>query len=131
MNTNLGLRFADDGTLDAKASSFTLEWLARFLATKPNVRFVAHEFRRSRPQQNKEFAQKELDALRRQLNIDQVSFVAQGSDAGKADVGLVLRGEARRLLLDSEDVVAEAARQTLDGIPQPGAEHLNGSGVHP
>jgi hypothetical protein len=76
-----GLRFREDGSLDAKASAFTLEWLTRFLSTKPNVRFVAHEFRQATAQRNKEFAQKELDALRRQLAIDQGSFVAQGSDA--------------------------------------------------
>lgn len=76
-----GLRFGDDGSLDAKASAPTLEWLTRFLATKPNVRFVAHEFRQSTAQRNKEFAQKELDSLRRQLAIDQLTFVAQGSDA--------------------------------------------------
>jgi len=76
-----GLRFADDGSLDAKASALTLEWLRRFLSTKPNVRFVAHEFRQPTAGRNKEFAQKELDTLRRQLAVDQVSFVAQGSDA--------------------------------------------------
>jgi F5/8 type C domain len=76
-----GLRFADDGSLDAKASALTLEWLRRFLSTKRNVRLVAHEFRQPTPQRNKEFAQKELDTLRRQLAVDQASFVAQGSDA--------------------------------------------------
>jgi hypothetical protein len=76
-----GLRFADDGSLDAKASASTLEWLGRFLATKPNVRLVAHEFRQPSPQRNKEFAQKELDGLRRQLGVDEVTFVAKGSDA--------------------------------------------------
>lgn len=76
-----GLRFADDGSLDAKASALTLVWLRRFLSTKPNIRFVAHEFRQPTPRQNKEFAQKELDTLRQELAVDQLSFVAQGSDA--------------------------------------------------
>jgi hypothetical protein len=50
------------------------------------VRFVAHEFRQPTPEKNREFAQRELEALRRQLQaagakLDGVAFVAQGSDA--------------------------------------------------
>lgn len=77
-----GLRFRDDGSLDAAASSPTLQWLSHFLEHN-GARIVAHEFRQPTPERNKEFARRELDALRQQLASAgvRVEFVAQGSDS--------------------------------------------------
>ena len=81
-----GLSFNDDGSVDTERSAATIAWLVRFLATAPQSRFVGHEYRRANPQENKAFAQRELDALRAALQkagakLDGVAFVAQGSDA--------------------------------------------------
>src|SRR6202011_2226244 len=53
-------------------------------------RFVAHEFRFPTAKQNHDAAERELEALRRQLaaagvKLDGVAFVAQGSDAPRQE----------------------------------------------
>jgi hypothetical protein len=77
-----GLRFRDDGSLDAGASAPTVQWLSHFLEHN-GARIVAHEFRQPTPERNREFASRELDALRQQLASagSRVEFVAQGSDS--------------------------------------------------
>ena len=77
-----GLRFRDDGSLDAAASAPTVQWLSHFLEHS-GARIVAHEFRQPTPERNREFARRELDALRQQLASagSRVEFVARGSDS--------------------------------------------------
>jgi hypothetical protein len=81
-----GLRFRDDASLDETASRDALDALKRLLTNRrAEMRFVAHEFRRPSPQQNRDFAQGELAALRQELesahvNLESIDFVAQGSD---------------------------------------------------
>jgi len=81
-----GLRFASDGSLDARASAEVLKELVRILPEAAGrFRFVAHEFRRESPAANRVRAQRELDGLRSQLqaagvDVSGIGFVAQGSD---------------------------------------------------
>ena len=80
-----GIRFRDDGSIDATESTVTLARLKAFLATATEVRLVAHEFRRPDAAANRNFAQRELDALRQHLErsgakLTGVTFVNRGSD---------------------------------------------------
>lgn len=82
--------------------SVDVQLLRRFI---PEVRFVAHEFRQPTTERNREFSQRALDALRRQLeragvNLNGVTFVAQGSDAPRQEPVT----EAMRALYSSVDV---------------------------
>lgn len=77
-----GLRFLEDGSLDRAASAEALSWLVDFAKHQP-VQLVAHEFRRATAAANREFAQRELDAVRAELQragVSGVTFVARGSD---------------------------------------------------
>lgn len=86
-----GLEFRKDGSLDAEASKPLLQEIVRFLARwHGSVRFVGHEFRQADPKANHDFAQRELDALRHELemfgaNVRPVQFVTAGSDSPRQD----------------------------------------------
>ena len=80
-----GLGFNEDGSIDIERSASTIAWLVKYLNDAPQSRFVAHEFRRKNKEENRAFAQRELDSLHAVLmkggaKIDGVTFVAQGSD---------------------------------------------------
>lgn len=82
-----GIRFRDDGSIDREASAELLAWLTKFAADQP-VQLVAHEFRQGNPAANKQFAQRELDALRAELDrasVKNVTFVAKGSDTPRQE----------------------------------------------
>lgn len=86
-----GLRFRPDGSLDVRQSAEILDSLVRLLRNAHgNLRFVAHEFRQPSPAANRDLAQRELDALRRQLTsagaaVSGIDFVAQGSDSPRQE----------------------------------------------
>lgn len=82
--------------------SVDVQLLRRFI---PGARLVAHEFRQPTAERNHEFAQRELDTLRQQLeragvNLNGVEFVAQGSAAPRQEPVT----EAMRVLYSSIDV---------------------------
>lgn len=82
-----GLHFRPDGSLDLQASADLLKELSAMLRKGGGgLRFVAHEFRQSTPTADRQYTQRELDALRSQLqaagaDLNGVEFVAQGSDS--------------------------------------------------
>ncbi len=83
-----GIRFHEDGSIDREESADSLRWLARFSANNP-VQLVAHEFRRGTPAQNRAIAQRELVALRAELEragaTTNITYVAKGSDAPRQE----------------------------------------------
>ena len=79
-----GLRFDENGALDAGASADPLQWLTRMSSTA-DMQLVAHEFRRENSAANRAFAERELQSLRNALqnagaNLKRITYVAKGSD---------------------------------------------------
>lgn len=100
-----GIRFRDDGSIDAAASADALAQLRRLMAGK-RMRIVAHEFREADAAGNRARAQREIDALKRQLTQDElarVTFVAAGSDDPRQIPG----SEAARELYSTVDLEVE------------------------
>jgi hypothetical protein len=85
------LQFRNDGSLDAQAGSGMIQALVQYLRESRGIkRLVAHEFRQSDAAANRDFAQRELDSLRRQLqsagvDLRGVDFVTHGSDAPRQE----------------------------------------------
>ncbi len=100
------LRFRNDGSLDAQQSAGILGALVKRLGHGHGpVRFVAHEFRQPDATANRDFAKRELDALRQQLaaagaDLSGVDFIAQGSSAPRQQPVT----EAMRALYSSVDL---------------------------
>jgi hypothetical protein len=94
-----GLRFRDDGTLDAAASREAVDDLKKLIASlRVPARIVVHEFREETPAQNKAKAQREIESLKAAgLNAP---FVAAGSDAPRQQPVT----EAMRLIYSSVDL---------------------------
>jgi len=125
-----GLRFRDDGTLDAAASREAVGDLARIIASlRVPARIVVHEFREATPAQNKAKAQREIDSLKAAgLNV---TFVAAGSDAPRQQP--VQRGYAPHLLQrrprDSEiiQILSRAAAKDPSSAARRGSFAAGGS----
>jgi len=99
------IRFRDDDSIDVAASAAGLQQLSRLMAGK-RVRIVAHEFREAGATLNRARAQREIDALKRQLTPDElarVTFVAAGSD----DPRQIPASEAARELYSTVDLEVE------------------------
>jgi len=99
------IRFRDDDSIDVAASAAGLQQLSRLMAGK-RIRIVAHEFREANATLNRARAQREIDALKRQLTPDElarVTFVAAGSD----DPRQIPASEAARELYSTVDLEVE------------------------